>query len=54
MDPDPGGGEEGEVGVGGNEGISDAVDANEKDAVCSFVSFSSEKKTKEPWPPPSS
>ena len=27
-------------------------DANEKDTVWSFVSFSSEKETEEPWPPP--
>ena len=53
MNPDQGGEQEGGVGVGGNEGIGDADDANEKDAALSFVfvSFSSEKETKEPWPP---
>ena len=54
MDPYQGGEKEGGGGVGGNEGIGDADDANEKDAASSFVSFSSEKETKEPWPPPSS
>ena len=43
---------EGEGGVGGNEGIGNADDASEKDAAWSFVSFSLEKETKEPWPPP--
>ena len=52
MDPDQGGEQEGEGRAGGNEGIGDANDANEKDTAWSFVSFSLEKKTKEPWPPP--
>ena len=52
MDPDQGGEQKEERGVGGNEGIGDADDANEKDTMWSFVSFSSEKETKEPWPPP--
>ena len=44
-------GEKGEGGeVGGNEGIGDANDTKEKDAVWSLVSSSSEKETKEPWP----
>ena len=54
MDPDPEGDKEREGGVGRKKGIGDADDTNEKDAACSFVSFSSEKETKEPWPPPSS
>ena len=54
MDPDPVEGQEGGGGVGGNERISDADDANEKDAMWSFISFSSEKETKEPWSPASS
>ena len=29
-----------------------ADDTSEKDAAWSFVSFSLEKETKEPWPPP--
>ena len=49
MDPDQRGEQEGGGGVGGNEGIGDADDANEKDAAWSFVSFSLEKETKEPW-----
>ena len=49
MDPNPEGNKEGEGVVGGNEGIGDADDANEKDAAWSFVSFSLEKETKEPW-----
>ena len=53
MDPDQGGEQEGGGGVGGNEGMGDADEANEKDDVLSFVSFSSKKKTKEPWSPPS-
>ena len=54
IDPDPGpeGDKEWEGGVGGNEGIDNADDASEKDAVWSFVSFFLEKETKEPWPPP--
>ena len=52
MDLDPGGEQEGEWGVGGNEGNGDADDAKEKNDAPSFVSFSSEKGTKEPWPPP--
>ena len=44
MDPGPGGEQEGEVGVGGNGGKDDADDAT-------FVSFSLETETKEPWPP---
>ena len=52
MDLDPGGEQEGEWGVGGNEGNGDADDAKEKNDAPSFVSFSSEKETKEPWPPP--
>ena len=51
-DPDPEGDKEGEGGLGGNEGIGSADDANKKDAAWSFVSFSLEKETKEPWPPP--
>ena len=39
MDPDPEGDKEGKGGVGGNEKISDAGDAGEKDAAWSFVSF---------------
>ena len=54
MDPDSEGDKEGEGGVGGNERNSYAYDANKKDAAWFFISFSSEKKTKEPWPPPSS
>ena len=38
--------------VGGNDGIGIADDASKKDAAWSFVSFSLEKETKEPWPPP--
>ena len=41
----------GEGGVRGNKGNGDLDDAKEKNAA-SFVSFSSEEKTKEPWPPP--
>ena len=52
MDPDQGGEQEGGGGVGGNEGIGDTDDANEKDTAWSFVSFSSEKETKEPWSSP--
>ena len=52
MDPDQGGEQEGVGGVGGIKGIGDADNANEKDAAWSFVSFSLEKETKEPWPPP--
>ena len=48
MDPDPGG----RAGGGENEGNGDADDAKEKDAARSFVSFSSEKEAKKPWPPP--
>ena len=51
MDLDPGGEQEGEWGVGGSEGNGDADDAKEKNDAPSFVSFSSEKETKEPWPP---
>ena len=47
-----GGDKEGEGGGGGNEGIGNTDDASEKDAAWSFVSFSLEKETKEPWPPP--
>ena len=47
-----GGDKEGEGGGGGNEGIGNTDDASEKDAAWSFVSFSSEKETKEPWPAP--
>ena len=35
-----------------NEENGDADDAKEKDAARSFVSFFSEKETKDPWPPP--
>ena len=52
MDQDPEEDKEGEGGVGGNEGIGNADDASEEDAVWSFVSFSFGKETKEPWPPP--
>ena len=53
MNPDLWGGEhEGEGAVGENEGNGDADGAKEKDAAWSLVSFSSEKETKEPWPPP--
>ena len=52
MDPDPEGDKEGEGGVGGNEGIGNADDTSEKDVARSIVSFSLEKETKEPWPPP--
>ena len=52
MDPGPrgraGGGRRG----GGNEENRDVDSAKEKDATWSFVSFSSEKEMKEPWPPP--
>ena len=48
MDPDPGGEQEWEGGVGGNEGSGVTDNAKEKVAVRSFVSFSSEKETKEP------
>ena len=37
--------------VGENKGNGDADDEKEKDAARSFVSFSSEKETKELWPP---
>ena len=48
-----GGGRRGKGGhVGGNEGNDNADNAREKDAARSFVSFSSEKELKEPWPPP--
>ena len=47
-----GGESEGEGGVGGHEGNSGVGDAKKKDAVWSFVSFSSKEETKEPWPPP--
>ena len=46
MDPDLEGDKEGEGGVGGNEGIDKADDANKKDAARSFVSFSLRKETK--------
>ena len=49
MDPDPEGDKEGEGGVGGKEWIGNADNASEKDAVWSFVCFSSEKETKEPY-----
>ena len=52
MDPDPEGDKEEEGGVRENEGIGDADDTSEKDAAWPIVSFSSEKETKEPWPPP--
>ena len=52
MDPGPGGEQEGEWGVGGNKGNGDADDAKEKNAARSFVFFSTEKETKELWPPP--
>ena len=42
MDLDPGGEQKEEERVGGNERVNDAEDAKEKDAVWSFVSFSSE------------
>ena len=42
----------GRGGAGENEGNGDADDAEEKDPVQSFVSISSEKETKESWPPP--
>ena len=42
MDLDPGGEQNEEERVGGNERVNDAEDAKEKDAVWSFVSFSSE------------
>ena len=51
MDLDSEGGKEGEGGVGGNEGIGNADNTSEKDAAGSFVAFSLEKETKEPWPP---
>ena len=55
MDPDPEGGvgqEGGEWGGGG--GNRDMDDKEETNALPlrSIVSFSSEKGTKEPWPPP--
>ena len=52
MDRIHGGEQEGEGEVGGNEGNGDANNAKEKDAAWSFVSFSSEKETKELWPSP--
>ena len=52
MDPDTEGDKEWEGGVRGNKGINNANNASEKDAAWSFASFSLEKKTKEPWPPP--
>ena len=52
MDPDPGGEQEWEWGAGGPEVNGVAANAKEKVAARSFVSFSSEKETKEPWPPP--
>ena len=48
---DPEGDKEREGGVRGNEGISNADNASEKDAAWSFVSFFVEKETTEPWPP---
>ena len=42
----------GEGGVRGNKENREADNGMEKDAARSFVSFSSEKETKEPWPPP--
>ena len=45
MDADPRGEQEGERGVGRNEGNSDADDAKEENTA---GSFSSEKKTREP------
>ena len=38
--------------VGENVGNDDANDAKEEDVAQSFVSFSSEKETKELWRPP--
>ena len=52
MDPDSEGNTEAEGGLGGNEGIDNVDNTSEKDAAWSFVSFSLEKETKEPWPPP--
>ena len=43
MDPGPEGDKEGGGGVGGNERIGDADNANEKYAVWSFVSFSRQR-----------
>ena len=48
-----GGEQEGKGGVAGREGNGDADDAKEKDTAWSFVSFSSERETKEPLSPPS-
>ena len=48
MDPDPGGEQEGEGGVEGNERDGDADGAKENDSTRSFVSFPSEKETKPP------
>ena len=42
----------GEGGVRGNKENREADNGMEKDAARSFVSFSSEKETKEPWHPP--
>ena len=39
------------MGVGGNGGNDDADDAKEKNVAWSFVFFSLETETKEPWPP---
>ena len=52
MYPDPEKDKEWERGVGGNEGIGNADDASDKDAAGSFISFSLEKETKDPRPPP--
>ena len=54
LDPDPRKSREGGGwgGVGGNKGNGNTDDAKEKDAARSFISFSSEKETEEPWPPP--
>ena len=43
---------EGEGGAGENKVIGNTDDTSEKDAARSIVSFSLEKETKEPWPPP--
>ena len=51
MNLGPRGEQEGEGGVGGNEGNGDVSDTKEKDVAWFFVSFSSEKETKEPWSP---
>ena len=46
------GGEQGDVDDDDNNNNGDDDDAEEMNAARSFVSFSSEKETKEPRPPP--